>query len=192
MPDVVYEGSSASDPSQLSEGWRPAFLVEITEEDTPPDWERAKRSPRQWRWHFAVWENQAEIARSIPEAQSTTTSKTFSPGGGKFPASTAYLWHVEFLGRRPAKGEHVNLDPLMPLPCRLKISRTNKNGEPSEYANIKDLERWADGQALLTPDLKDKLATWHKMKSAGGAPRSAPAPAPTPPPPAAPTVKPTW
>jgi len=170
MPDVVYEGNNLNDPSQLTEGWHPAFLVQIGTEETPPDWERAKRSPKSWRWYFAVWEQAADVGRSAPEAQSQTTSTLFSPGGGKFDPSTAYRWHSELLGRRPVRGEHVNLDPMLPLPCRVKVHRTDKHGQPSEYATIKDLEHWSDGQALLTPDLRDKLATWHQMKHADGGP----------------------
>src|SRR5262249_44987500 len=102
--------------------------------------------------------------------------------GGKYQPSTSYLWHSELLRHRPAKGEHVNLDPLLPLPCRLKVQRTDKTGQPSEYATIKDLERWPDGQTLLTADLKGKLATWHKMKTAGGTAPPPPQASPTPPP----------
>jgi hypothetical protein len=183
MPDVVYEGSSQNDPSQLTDGWHPAFLIEIGTEDTPPDWERAKRSPKQYRWYFAVWETNADVTHRAPEAQSSTTSTLFSPGG-KYQPSTNYVWHSELVGHRIAKGEHVNLDPLLPLPCRVKVLRTDKNGQPSEYATIKDLERWPEGQALLTADLKDKLATWQRMKTAG-------APSPAPPPPAVPTTPPS-
>jgi hypothetical protein len=196
MPDIVYEGNSYNGPSQLSEGWHPSFLVDITIEDTPQDWERFKRSPKQWRWWVATWDTAADITRAAPEAQSTTTSTIFSPGGGKFDPSTCYRWHAELLGRRPAKGEHVNLNPMLPLPCRVKISRTDKNGQPSEYAKILDLERWPDGQALLTPDLRDKLATWYRMKSATNAPPPQASPAPPLPPPAPasppPTDTPKW
>jgi hypothetical protein len=178
MPDVFYDASGFfNDPSQLTEGWRPAALVHIGTEDTPPDWERAKRSPQQYRWYFAVWETTADMARSAPEAQSETTSTQFSPGG-RYQPSTNFLWHAEFLGRRPVRGEHNNLDPLLPLPCRLKIRRTDKHGQPSEYAKIIGLERWAEGEALLTADLKAKLATWFAMKTAGAAPPPQAPPAP--------------
>ena len=190
MPDVVYEGGGLSDPSQLTEGWHPAALIELALEDTPPDWERAKRSPKQFRWFYAVWEAFADVTRTAPEAQSATTSTLFSPGG-RYQPSTAYVWHSELLGHRPARGEHVNLDPLLPLACRVKIQRTDKNGQPSEYARIIGLERWADGQALLTQDLKDKLATWHKMKMATGTPPPAPPPVPPTLPPAPPSPLPT-
>jgi hypothetical protein len=186
MPDVVYEGSSFfNDPSQLTEGSHPAFLVYIGKEDTPPTWERFKRSPQQYRWYFAVWETIEDVTRSAPEAQSETTSTQFSPGG-RYQPSTNYLWHCEFLGRRPARGEHNNLDPLLPLPCRLKIKRTDKQGQPSEYAKIVGLERWADGLSLLTADLKDKLATWYRMKTAGAQATPPPPPAAPPTPPVAP------
>jgi len=198
MPDVVYEGGGLfSEPSQLTEGWHPAALVELLLEDTPPDWERAKRSPKQFRWPFAVWETVADVARSAPEAQSATTSTLFSPGG-RYQPSTAYVWHSELLGHRPARGEHVNLDPLLPLACRVKIQRTDKNGQPSEYAKIVGLERWPDGQALLTAELKAKLATWYTMKTAGGmappppqASSAPPSPSPASPRPA-PTDAPKW
>ena len=132
-----------------------------------------------YRWHFAVWASEATIATALPEHQSAVSSRTFSPGG-KNPASKAFLWTTALLNRRPNPGERVNLDPFMPLPCRIKIERTKNDGTPIEYARVIDLEGWPEGLAPLTPALRAKLvqmaAEWQAvtpplpLSPAGGPP----------------------
>jgi hypothetical protein len=141
---------SGTGRSTLSEGWHPGFLLAITDEVTPRTWKMVEKSPRFWRWHFAVWEVPTLIGRQDPEHQSAPSSQTFSPGG-QYQASKAYVWTCELLGRQVQPGESVDLDPLMPLPCRIKIRR---NGE---YANIVDLEKWPDGGPFLTPEIRAQL-----------------------------------
>ena len=151
MPVMSNTPKVSNDKSSLLDGWHPAFLLAIQEEDTPPSWKMAEKSPRMYRWKFAVWSHPDRIATENPERQSAPSSTTFSPKG-KNPASKAYTWTAELLGRQIMPGESVDLDPLLPLPCRVKVSR---NGE---YANIMDVERWPEGAQALTPALKGLLA----------------------------------
>lgn len=150
MPEFSYEPRTVNDKSALTEGWKPAFLYAIVDEETPAQWKMAEQSPRMWRWQFCVWEVQTLIGKQAPERQSAPTSQKFSPGG-KFQPSKAFVWTCELLGRQIQPGERVNLDGLLPLPCRVKIRR---NGE---YANVVDLEKWPDGAQALTPEFKAQL-----------------------------------
>lgn len=179
MPVFNYTPQHVSDPSNLSEGMHPAFLVAITDEETPAAWEMAKKSPRMWRWHFAVWQSPAAITNEAPELQSTVSSQTFSPGG-KYQPSKAFVWTCALLGRAVQPTESIDLDPMMPLPCQLYITRKDKMGVPIEFANVKDLVAWSEGGAVLTPDLRQKIQTWWQMKQAS--PQTIPTPAPTAPP----------
>ena len=154
MPEFYQQSSFTSDPSQLSEGWKPAFLCLITDDPKPDGWQM--KGTRMWRWHFAVWNSPEVIPNQAPEHQSAPSSQTFSPGG-KNPPSKAYLWTVQLLGRRPQPGEHINLDPLLPLPCRVKVSRMRNDGTPIDFANIKDLEAWHEGSRYLANGLKETL-----------------------------------
>lgn len=141
----------AVNPSTLTEGWHPAFLIHISEEATPPDWQMAKQSPTMYRWHFCVWEVPTLMTQQPPEQQSGLTSTKFAPKG-RFQASKAYVWTTQLLGRQIAPGESVNYDQLYPLPCRVKVSR-----DPGkDYVKIVDVEAWPDGQQGL-PTLKDAL-----------------------------------
>jgi hypothetical protein len=163
MPAFSYQPArSINDPSQLSENWHPAYLVAISDEATPEQWAMYQASPRLWRWWFAVWEHPSQL-HTTPECQTTPTSQKFSPGG-KYQPSKAYLWTCKLLGRSFQAGESVNLDTLMPLPCKVYVKRTNTQGQPSEFANITDLSAWPEGQPLLTPELRQKLAMWLQMK----------------------------
>ena len=190
MPKQTYTKQFFSEPSELSPGVHPAFLVAITEEATPPDWDMFKSSPRMFRWHFATAHSVASVTTHVPELVSAITSKIFS--GGKQPSKN-YTWHCTLIGHEIQLDEEVDLDPMMPVPCQLAISR-NKNGKPVEWAIVDSLYPWPDGQALLTEEMKKKLALWWQMKQAPPAEApSVPAAAPaTPqlyaqtPPPAAP------
>lgn len=165
MPTFNYTPQTINDKSLLSSAWHPAMLVQIADEETPAGWQMAAQSPRLWRWKFAVWESPAHVQSTPPEAQSTVTSQKFSPGG-KFQASKAFVFTRKLLAREIAPGESIDLDPMLPLPCQVLISRTDKNGAPIEYANIVDLQTWPEGQAALTPELKSQLAAWLQMKQA--------------------------
>jgi hypothetical protein len=174
MPNFTYQPRSINDPSMLSEGWHPAYLLHIADEATPEQWTMYESSPRLWRWLFAVWETPQHVQATTPELQSVPTSQKFSPGG-RYQPSKAYTWTCTLLGRAVQAGESVSLDAALPLPCRLKIRRVNGQGQPIEFANIVDLEPWPDGASLLTPELQQKLTTWFGMKQAG-----TPVPAPAP------------
>ncbi len=150
MPTFTIKPSSTNDPSQLTAGWHPAVLVEIADEETPDGWIMKERNPRLYRWQFRVWSRPEDMATQEPERQSAVSSQAFTPKG-RNPASKAYTWTVELLGRMVLPGEAVDLDPLMPIPCRVKIERKE------QYANIIDLERWEDGAALLTEPVRRKL-----------------------------------
>ena len=185
MPHFSYTPQTINDKSLLSSAWHPAFLVQIADEETPVGWQMAAQSPRLWRWKFAVWESAAHVQSTPPEAQSTVTSQKFSPGG-KFQASKAFVFTRKLLGRDIQSGESIDLDPMMPLPCQVLISRTDKNGAPIEYANITDLQAWPAGHQVLTPEMRSQLATWLQMKQAGTPEPPPPATPPQAPPPSAP------
>jgi hypothetical protein len=162
-----------NDRSALTDGWHPAYLLAITDEPTPETWQMYQQSPRLWRWHFAVWEIPTLIGRQAPEHQSAPSSQKFTPKGRQ-QASKAYAWTAALLGRQIPPGERVNLDPLMPLACRVKVSRKD------DYANIVDLEAYPDGAALLTPEIRAMLAQMSRLDEPD-TPPPAQTPAPTPP-----------
>jgi hypothetical protein len=168
MPEMGYEPLSTNDKSVLTEGWHPAYLLAITDEVTPQGWKMAEQSPRMWRWHFAVWEVPTLIDRQAPEHQTAPSSQKFTPKG-KQRASKAYAWTVALLQRQVQPGERVNLDPLMPLPCRVKVERNN------DYANIVDLEAWPEGTQYLTEAVKQGL---HNVLHGTASP-SMPSPSPS-------------
>lgn len=149
-----------NDPSELTPGWHPAALLAIVDEPTPETWQMYAKSPRMYRWMFYVWSTPETIRTAPGEAQSAVSSQAFTPRG-KNPASKSYLWASELLGRIIQPGEAVDLDPLLPLACRVKIERRE------QYANIVDVERWTEGQAAITQTL------------AKGAPQAAPAMSPS-------------
>ena len=164
MPTFSYTPRMFSDASALPEGLHPAFLVAVTDEETPEGWKMREKSPRMWRWYFAVYDNINVINSVRPELQSTVSSQTFSPGG-KYQPSKAYLWAIALLNRQIGKGEKIDIDAMLPLPCQLYISRRDKQGNPVEQAIIKDLTAWGDGTKLLTPELTARLVTWWEEKS---------------------------
>ena len=177
MPEFYQESSFTSDQSTLTPGWHPAFLCLITEDAIPEGWQMgANGAKTMWRWHFAVWETPAHCATHAPEHQSAVSSRTFSPGG-KNPASKAFLWTEQLINRRPNPGERINLDPMMPLPCRIKVARRKNDGTEIEYARVLDLEAYPDGAQLLTEAFKAKLLALPWVAN----PQQAPAPTkPTP------------
>lgn len=181
MPKQTYTKQFFSEPSDLSPGVHPAFLMAIIEDATPPDWDMFKSSPRMYRWHFATAHSVDSVTTLVPELVTAITSKIFS--GGKQPSKN-YTWHCTLVGHEIQLDEEVDLDPVMPVPCQLAISRT-KQGKSVEWAIVDTLYPWPDGQALLTDALRKKLALWWKMKQAGE-PEGDRAPAPTP----APTLPP--
>jgi hypothetical protein len=147
-----------------------------------------------YRWHFAVLDSVATMHQIQPEYQTAVSSPIFSAAGKQ--VSKAYAWMSAMLGRAIALNESLDTDTLLPLPCQVLISRTDKTGQPSEYATIDaKLLGWPEGATLLTPALRQKLALWWAMKQAGGespAPAT-PAPAPVAPSPApAPATRQAW
>jgi hypothetical protein len=159
-PEMSYEPKSYNDKSFLTDGWHPAFLLAITDEATPESWKMREQSPRMWRWNFAVWQTPEAVTQHQPERQSAPSSQKFTPKGRQ-PASKAYAWTSALLQRQIPPGERVNLDPMMPLPCRVKVMR---NGD---YANILDLEPWPDGMQYRTPEMCQKLQAFSEQ---GGTP----------------------
>ena len=157
MPAFTYAPRTVNDKSSLAPGYHPAFLLAIVDEEVPDGWQMKEKSPRMWRWQFAVFHSPEQITQGgQPEHQSATSSQTFSPGG-KFQPSKAYTWTCKLLGRKIEAGETVDLDPLLPLPCMVMVTRTKADGTPIEYANLPALEPWPDGNALLTPEFRAKL-----------------------------------
>ena len=137
-------------PSSLSDGWHPGFLIHISEEPTPPDWQMYQQSQTMWRWHFVVWQEPAVVTTQPPEMQSGLTSAKFSPKG-RYQASKAYTWTKQILGRDIPPGQSVDWDTLYPAPCRVKVER--QTGK--DFIKVLDVEAWPDGgvvaQALTEP-----------------------------------------
>jgi hypothetical protein len=183
----MYTPQYFSEPSQLTEGVHPAFLMAITDEVTPPNWESAKKNPRIYRWHFAVLHNVETMGQYHPELQTAVSSQIFS--GGKQPSKN-YTWHCTLIGHEIQPEEEVDLDPMMPVPCQLFIGRHDKTGKAIEYANIDKLYAWPDGYKVLTDATRQMLATWWRMKQAETPEPPAPAAQPPVPPVQAPPTPP--
>ena len=175
MPVMEYQPRTINDRSSLTEGWHPAFLLAIEDEATPDTWQMFAQSPRMWRWKFAVWATPEAIAQTPPERQSAPSSQKFTPKGRQ-PASKAYSWTVALLGRQIPPGEAVNLDPSLPLPCRVKVERSQ------DYANIKDIEMWSEGTQYLTPTLRTLLQQLIDEAGPSGVPTQPPQSLPPSPP----------
>jgi len=157
MPAMVYTPKTYNDVSALSPGWKPAFLLEMADEETPSHFKMADNSPRMWRWRFAVYEVDTLIGRQPAERQSAITSQKFGPArtlanGTPVQAARAYEWSEALLGRSIVPGEIVNLDPLMPLPCRVYVERKD------QYANLKHLTGAPELAQYLTPEFRQYLA----------------------------------
>lgn len=167
-------------PSALSEGWHPGFLIHISEEPTPADWQMAKQSPTMWRWHFVLWEVPTLIDRQAPEHQSGLTSTKFSPKG-KYQASKAYTWTVQLLRSQIAPGQSVNWDTLYPVPCRVKVERT----PGKDFIKILDVEAWPEGQPF-TQTMAEPLRLARAEAVAAPVPIIPPVTPPATAPPAAP------
>lgn len=167
MPVFSYKPRTFNDPSSLPDGLHPAFCVAVTDEETPDDWAMKEKSPRMWRWYFAVWDNPNVINSALPELQSTVSSQTFS-SGGKYQASKAFVFACSLLNRQIQRGEKINIDELLPLPCQLYTTKRNKQGETVDGCIIKDLTPWADGTQRLSPELKARLHAWWTAKHAPG------------------------
>lgn len=164
MPEMGYTEQSTAgynDKSELSEGWHPGYLICISDEETPATWKMAAQSPRMWKWHFALWEMPSLINRQPPEHQSAPSSQKFTPRGTQ-PASKAYSWTAALLGRQIQPGERVNLDPMMPIPCRCKVERSRNR---QEYVNVIDVEAWQEGTQYLTPEFRAELASIMQPKA---------------------------
>src|SRR5215468_10778909 len=142
MPQFHRTTTTINDVSNLNPGDHPAFLMAILDEDTPETWTMYQQSPRMWRWHFAIYSSEAALGQEVPELQSTVSSQKFSPPVKNFSASKAYRFVKALLNRDIPRAETVDLDPLLPLPCRVIVSRKDKDGNPIEFANIDDLNHW--------------------------------------------------
>jgi hypothetical protein len=173
-------------PSALTEGWHPGFLLHISEEATPADWQMAKQSPTMWRWHFLLWEIPTLIDRQAPEHQSGLTSTKFSPKG-RYQASKAYTWARQMLAREIFPGQSVNWDTLYPVPCRVKVERT----PGKDFIKVLDVEAWPDGQPF-TVSMAEPLRLARAEAVAAPAPVIPPldTPSPAPTQPAAPQATP--
>src|SRR5262245_25744011 len=147
---VTMTNRPSAPPSNLRDGWPPAYLLHIAEEATPGDWQMHAQSPTMWRWHFAVWENPTTMQQE-PEVQSGLTSTKFSPKG-RYQASKAYTWACALVGRTIQAGETIDYELLYPLPCRLKTVK-----DPGkDFVKITDVESWPEGGQALAP-IKEAL-----------------------------------
>ena len=165
MPEMTYTPRSSgnfNDRSQLKDGWHPAVLMQITVEDTPPTWQMATRWQHHYLWHFLVWDRPEHMTQTRPEFQNVITSPAFSPGGAGRTVAKAYAFTKALLGHAPLPGETINLDSLMPIPCRVQVERSEKN---AEYINIVALDNTADFPqiaAVMTDDFKAHLLTFYQ------------------------------
>lgn len=163
MSTVVfgYEPRTFSDPTALAEGLHPAFLVQVTDEVKPDGWKM--QTERMWRFNFGVWDNVNVIHTTPPELQTKTCSQTFS-SGGKFQASNAYVYMKAALNRDIAPREKIDPNALVPLPVMLYVVRLDSQNRAVDFAIIKDVRPWAEGNALLTPEFKAQLMAWWASK----------------------------
>ncbi len=153
----AFQPKTVNDPSQLSHGRHPGFLLAIVEEAIPEGWESGKKDTHMFRWHLAVWEHPDHIMQYAPEQQSAISSRAFSPKG-KFQASKAYVWSCALLGKEIPRGQGCDLDPLLPLACWVDVERIPGN----DYAKITALWGRPEGQASIPPvvhQLKAQYAT---------------------------------
>lgn len=170
-------------PSALTEGWHPGFLLHISEEPTPADWQMYAQSPTMWRWHVLLWEVPADIDSQAPEHQSGLTSTKFSPKG-RYQASKAYTWATQLLRRQIGSGEAIEWDTLYPVPCRVKVERI----PGKDFIKIVDVEAWSEGAPFLVTlaePLRRARAEAVAMEPPVMPPVPAPAPQAPPTPPAA-------
>lgn len=137
---------TVSDPSNLTHGRHPGFLLAITEEAIPDGWAMQAKDTHMFRWHLAIWEHPDHLAQYAPEEQSAISSRAFSPKS-KFQASKAYVWTCALLGREIPKGQGVDLDPLLPLACWCDVERVPGN----DYCKIAALWGRPEGQGQIPP-----------------------------------------
>lgn len=178
---VTMKTTSSITPSNLTDGWHPAYLLHISIEETPGDWAMFEKSPMMYRWHFAAWETPDHLTQE-PEVQAGLTSMKFSPKG-RYQASKAYTWASQLLGRAIAVGESIDFDTLYPAPCRVKVVK-----EPGkDFIKVLDVEAWPEGQQHL-PAIKEALLSLRATVMAQAPPvippvtpqPQAPAPPPAP------------
>ena len=160
-----YDVKTINDPSALTEGWKPAFFLDLTTEPTPANWVMKEKHETMHRWHFAVWGDPSQIGHSAPEHQTAPSSPIMSPGG-RNPASKKFLWMKELIGHELMPGQSYSLTP--PIPCRVKIKRKDI------YANVMDIERWPEGEQFLTEEFRARLADWWQQKQSTPAPAAPP------------------
>src|SRR5215831_2728841 len=158
MVQFVYNPPSFNDMSSLTPGWHPAFLLDIIDFETPVHFKSRDKYPRSLRWRLAVWETDLLIDQHVtPERQSGISSSAFGPAytrtdGQHVQAAKAYKWTEALLGRQIVPGELIDLNGMMPLPCRVEIERKN------DYANITAISRCPELASKLTADLLQYLA----------------------------------
>ena len=140
--------SAEFEPSKLEDGWHPAFLIHIAEQETPAEWQM--KTPTYWRWHFAIYDQKPE---GEFEKRDGISSASFSP------KSKAFQWVKGMLGQKLDVGQSVDLAPMFPIPCRVK-TEINEQG----FLKILDLDK-AEFEA--SDDIKAVTA---KMRSADGEP----------------------
>lgn len=178
----TFQPKTISDPSNLTHGRHPGFLLAITEEAIPEGWAMGTKDTLMFRWHLAVWEHESHLAQYAPEQQSAISSRAFSPKG-KYQASKAWVWACSLIGRELPKGQGVDLDPLLPLACYVDVERVPGN----DYCKIVALWGRPEGQAAIPPVVQQLRAQYAtglpaaQPAQANG--HAAPPPAPQPPPP---------
>lgn len=163
MPVMNYNPRTFSDPSNLTEGMHPAYLIEVVEEAVPQGWAMGEKDSLLWRWNFAVWQREQDIANQAPELQSMVSSRTFS-SGGKYQASKAFTNMRSLMNREIGKGEAIDPNDHTPLPGLLYVSRRDKQGQAIDFANVKDLAPWPEGNNYLTAEVREKLRLWWEEK----------------------------
>lgn len=137
---------TVSDPSNLTHGRHPGFLLAITEEPIPDGWAMGAKDTLMFRWHLAIWEHIEHLAQYAPEQQSAISSRAFSPKG-KFQQSKAHAWASALIGHEIPKGQGVDLDPLLPIACYVDVERTPGN----DYCKITALWGRPEGQGAIPP-----------------------------------------
>lgn len=165
--------SSEGTETKLSNGWHPAYLVKVGSHATPEGW--AMQTPQYFRWYFAVWEDDVAQKQGVEfEKLDGISSTAFND------KSKAYRWVGTILNVTPKPGETIDLEPLYPIPCTVRLERVQK--QDRVYAKITDVDRGSGWQKEL--EVRNDVRVYltdlvHKLAS-GQAPATSPADIPDP------------
>jgi len=133
---MIFRRKIVEQPSTLSAGWHPAYLISIKEEQKPESFTLMKEETL-LRWYVRVWAQPRDVASGEPEYHTAFSSLAFSEN------SKAFKWVSSLTESYPDVGEEIELG--LPLACRVKIER--RPGTEREFVRIVDFEPWPEAPA---------------------------------------------